>query len=253
MKRIFVLLLTLLLSLALFTTAFAASSAEFVRDGAELLSEGEENELSARLKSVSETYGAQITVVTLPTLDGENVGVYANTYYDEENLGYGEDRAGVLLLVSMENPRECYILGNGFAATAVDDYTIECILDVIVPDLTAENYAASFQNFADECAYYLDMEVNGVPFDPIGTLGFSLIVGLVIGLVYTLSLKGQLKSVRGQRHANVYVKNGSMKLTQSGDYFLYRHVTRTERPQNTSSGSSRSGGGGARSGGGRGF
>jgi uncharacterized protein len=55
-------------------------------------------------------------------------------------------------------------------------------------------------------------------------------------------MKGKLRSVRRQNEARQYVKEGSMQLTQSGDYFMYRNVTRTPKPQNNSS--SRSGGGG---------
>ena len=66
-------------------------------------------------------------------------------------------------------------------------------------------------------------------------------------LVVALILKGQLKSVRKQNQANVYVKPGSMQLTTSNDFFLYRTVDRTkkESSSSSSSGSSRNVGGGS--------
>ena len=64
-----------------------------------------------------------------------------------------------------------------------------------------------------------------------------LIVGLAVGVIVALALKAQLKSVRKQRHANVYIKDGNLRLTQQGDFFLYRNVTRREKPQNNSAGS----------------
>ena len=66
-------------------------------------------------------------------------------------------------------------------------------------------------------------------------------VGLVLALIVTSVLKGQLKSVRKQDQANSYVRSGSMQVTLSRDIYLYRHVSRTKRESSNSSGS-RSGG-----------
>ena len=68
----------------------------------------------------------------------------------------------------------------------------------------------------------------------------ALVAGLLIAAIYTASLKGQLKSVQAQRAAASYVKNGSLNVTNSRDFFLYRHVSRTEK---SSSSDSRSGSG----------
>ena len=75
----------------------------------------------------------------------------------------------------------------------------------------------------------------------------ALGIGIVAGVVVAMVLKGQLKSVRKQNQANVYVKPGSMKLTASNDFFLYRTVDRRKKESSSSgsSGSSRSVGGGS--------
>ena len=67
-----------------------------------------------------------------------------------------------------------------------------------------------------------------------------LVIGIVAGLIVAFILKGQLKSVRKQDKANVYVKPGSMQLTLQNDLFLYREVSKTKKE---SSNSSRSGSG----------
>ena len=83
----------------------------------------------------------------------------------------------------------------------------------------------------------------------------AVAVGLIAGLITALVLKGQLKSVKRQNEANLYMKKESLALTQSGDYFMYRNLVRTERPKNNgssgSSGSFRSGGSGRIGGGGK--
>lgn len=249
MKKILSVILAIFLVQALCVTVIAedvmliaSGDSPLLQDMADLLTDGEEAALRHTLQKISDAYGAEICVVTMPQVEG-NVESFANTYYDEAGIGYGEDKAGVLLFVSMD-PRWVNIVGNGFAAEAIGEGEIESILDAITSDLSNGYYAASFQTFAQECDYYLDGHINGFPFKFGMNFLIALVVGLIASLIVTGIWKGQLKSVRKQNEASAYVKTGSMQLTQSGDYFMYRNVTRTVKQQSSSSpGSSRSSGG----------
>ena len=240
--------LLLLLSLLLSVCLCASAAEMLVFDNADLLSQGEEQYLQSRLEQISSQYGAQVLVATVPEVDYGDVDSYINQFYDSMNLGYGQNRDGVLLLVCM-NPRQYRILSNGFAADAITMGDIDAIGDAIVSDLSDGYYADAFDGFAAQCAYYLDGHINGFPFDFGKHLLIALVVGLVIGLIVVLILKGQLKSVHRQNQADVYMKPGSMQLTIRRDLFLYRHVTRRKKPSSGSSGS-RSGGGSRNVGGG---
>jgi len=242
-------------------------------DGADLLTISEEAALGSLLEEISKEVEAQIAVVTADTIDGRDIDGFINEFYDENGYGYGTDRSGVLLLVCMDT-REYHMLSNGEAGDAITAYEIDQIGDAIVPELSEGNYAVAFEAYAEECRYYIDRYQNdsydeypeeypgdyreeyeqSAAFDVQFHLIVSLIIGLVVGGIVILVLVGQLKSVRRQDQANAYVRPGSLQLTQSGDYFMYRNVTRTAKPQNTSSGGggSRMGGGGSRhTGGGR--
>ena len=212
-----------------------------VMDGADLLSDSEEAALAKKLESISHQYEAQIVVATVASVNGMDVNDYLENTYDSLKMGYGEDRNGVLLLVCMD-PREYRILSNGFAGEAITVDDIASIGDVIKPDLSDGDYAEAFAGFADECVYYLDGYINGFPFDFGGNLVICLLIGIAVGVIVALILKGQLKTVRAQNQANVYVKQGSMQLTVCNDMFLYRNVTRTQRQSSSSSGSSGSSG-----------
>ena len=217
-------------------------------DEADLLTDSEEAALMGKLAAVSTGYEAQIVVVTIASMDGGNIDTYVDYVYDSMGFGYGENYDGVLLLVCLD-PREYRILSNGFAGVAIDPDDISKISDEIVGDLSDGDYAGAFNQFADECAYYLDGHINGFPFNAGKSLAISLIVGVVIGLIVAFVLKGQLKSVHSQSRAQEYVKNGSMHVNLSNDMFLYRTVTRTKKQSSSSSGS----GGTARSKGGGSF
>jgi len=162
------------------------------------------------------------------------------------NMGCGKNRDGVLLLVCMD-PREYRILSNGYAGDAIGMDQIDAISEAIVSDLSDGDYADAFIAFADNCAYYLDGYLNGFPFNAGKNLVIALIIGIVAGVIVAIVLKNQLKSVRQQKQANIYIKSGSMQLTTSRDLFLYREVSRTRKQSSNSSGSgsSRNVGGGS--------
>lgn len=248
------LLLCVSLAVSLSTGAAAMNLADerFIYDDADLLTGSEEAALAQKLMEVSHNYDAQIVIATIASTDGGDVDSFVDYLYDTMGFGYSEQHDGVLLLVCMD-PREYRILSNGYAGVAINPDDISYIGDEIVYYLSGGDYAGAFDEFVDECAYYLDGYLNGFPFDAGATLVTSLITGIVTGLIVVLVLKGQLKTVRRQSRAGDYVKEGSMSVNVRNDIFLYRNVTRTAKPKNDSSGSSRSSGGSARSKGGGSF
>lgn len=218
-----------------------------VWDEAELLNETEVAQLNSKLESISKKYKAEIRVVTLSSMDGGDIDEFLEYLYDESGFGYGENHDGVLLVVCMD-PREYRILSNGFAGEAITSGDIDAIGEAFKSDLRGGNYADAFDTFADKCEYYLDGHINGFPFNTGKNLLICLGIGLVVALIVTGIWKNQLKSVRKQSAANAYVKAGTMQITQSGDFFMYRNVTKTQKQSSSSSGSSgssRSTGGGS--------
>lgn len=244
-RKLISLLLVLILSVSLAMGVCAAET--HLYDEADLLADWEEVQLAEKLANISAQYNAQIIIATVNSTGQVDTDTYLEYFYDSNHFGYGPNRDGVLLLISMEY-REYRILSNGYAGVAIDPYTIELIGDAIVNDLSYGDYAAAFDEFADQCAYYLDGYMNGYPFDAGQNFLICLVIGLVIGLITVFALKGQLKSVRKQNQANSYIKSGSMNLTACHDIFLYRNVSRSRKANNNSSGSrsgsSRSTGGG---------
>lgn len=100
-------------------------------------------------------------------------------------------------------------------------------------------------NYTDYTDYYNRVINPTTPMErAVEWLPYMLGGGLLIGLVYALSLKSKLKIAKFKRGADQYVIPNSLNLTDSRDIYLYQTVTRT-KIQTTSSGS-----GGSRSGGG---
>ena len=245
-KRILAILISLLLILSTSASVFASerSSERFVYDNANLLSGDEESNVSDRLEELSQRYNTEIVIVTVDYLGGQSINSYINNFYDDNNLGYGESRDGVLLVVCM-GIREFRILSNGKAADRISLDDIDSISDSITPYLSDGAYENAFLEFADLCADQLGFNI-------LKHILISVVIGLVIGLIVALILKAQLRSVRKRDTAHEYIRPGSVNIRRIGDFFLYSNVTKTRRQSSSSgSGGSSSGGGSRNVGGGR--
>lgn len=254
MKRMIWIFLALILCLSVAVPVLAAGSplgmgmAVYPRlvDNADLLTGGEEGELLELLDEISLRQQLDVVVVTTDTLYGKSPMAYADDFFDDNAYGFGPDRDGILLLVSMED-RDWWISTSGFGITALTDAGIEHISDLFLSDLSDGFYADAFRVYARQCDAFITQARTGDPYDvhnmprepfePGLTFVMCLFFGFLIGLIVSLILRGQLKSVRKQSAAAVYIKRGSLRLTQADEFFLYSNVTKT-RKANTSGGSS---------------
>lgn len=246
-NKIFTFLFTLLLCMTTIMPVFADNGPSRLIDDADLLTSREEASLQSKLDNISEKHQMDVVVVTVNSLEGKSPRDYADDFYDYNGYGYGEEKDGVLLLVSMEN-RDWYITTTGYGITAITDAGLDYISDEFLTDLSDGNYADAFETYAELCDDFIEQARTGEPYDvgnlPKGSFNIvkmliiSLVIGLVVAFVVTGVMRGQLKTVRRQAGAESYMKNGSLKVTENRDFFLYRHVDRKAKPKNNGSGGS---------------
>lgn len=224
-------------------SAFPVSAAEDllrIADMADLLSDSEEAELSDLLDEISERQQVDVVVVTVDSMEGDTAEVYADDFYDYNGYGFGDERDGVLLLVSMED-RDWHITTRGYGITAVTDAGREYMAEIFLPDLSAGDYAAAFTSFANLCDDFITQAKTEESYedDPVGyfvgSLVMSFVIAFVISLIVTGIMRMQMNSVHSQSRADNYMKPGSMQLTKKNDLFLYKHINRTEKVEDTSS------------------
>lgn len=257
-NRIAAAFLTLVLSVSaavFFVPAVMAEAADDIlriADWAELLSESEEAELSDRLDEISERQKLDIVIVTLESLEGADIVAYADDFFDYNGYGFGEKKDGVIFLMSMEE-RDWCISTSGYGITAFTDAGQEYLSEKMVPYLSDGAYAEAFQIFAGQCDDYITQARAGTPYDvdnipvepfsPLGALIIAVVAGFVVSLIVTGIMRLSLHSVFSQTAADSYMKKDSLRLTKNYDLFLYKNVTRTERPKETSTSTSGSSGG----------
>ena len=245
-QRIRTVFLVFVFFCAFFLFGIPSSAADLPRlvDQADLLTDSEESALSDRLDEISERHQFDVVVVTVDSLEGETAVVYADDFYDYNGYGFGDERDGILLLISMEE-RDWCISTTGYGITAFTDAGQAFISERFVTDLSVGDYAAAFTNFAVLCDAFITQADTGEPydidhlpqepFDLVWNLAVALIIAFVISLIVTGIMRGQLKTVHSQSEADNYIKQGSMHLTRKNDLYLYRHVDRRKKAENNSS------------------
>lgn len=261
MKKILFSLLTVcalltLLAVGVHAEVLRVEGTPLLYDGAGLLSESEASQVLSKLQNVSDKYGIDVAVVTVSSMSeygyyGSSASMnFADDYFDYNGFGRGSERSGLVLLLAMEE-RDWWISTRGSAIRTFTDYGINDYIGErgdVISNFSDGNYAAGFSNYADRAEELLRYEQqNGMPYDydsdrepvkafsPLRVLG-SALTGLLGGLIPVSSMKSQLKSVRGQGGARSYARQDSVAITSANDWFIGRHVSRTPRETERSSG-----------------
>ena len=254
LHSLFAALAALVLAAALAVPAFAVEGgfADLyyrMNDSANVLTEDEDNELEDALEELSLRQNFDVVIATIESLesvDYDNMEQYADDLYDFCQFGYGADRDGVLLLVSVGD-RKWHISTCGYGITAFTDAGIQYLGEQMTPDMADGDYAAAFRTFVQWSDAYIDAARSGRPYDvknlprePLSPmyLFLALGIGLVLAWVIVGVMKSRLRSVAFQENAASYVREGSMNLTNQRELFLYRDVHRTEHVEEKDSDSS---------------
>ena len=245
-KKVFALCIALLSVITMTFGVIAAEDYYRLQDLTEypLLTEAENAEIMAMLDEVSERQGVDIAILTVDAAEeGLTVEEDATEWY--EYLGYDKD--GVMLYISMEE-RDWYYLTSGYGITAITDAGIDYISERFLTYLSDGDYVNAFKTYITLTDEFITQAKTGEPYD-VGnmpkepySLGMSLVISIAIGFIASLIItgiwKGQLKSVAQETRAANYMKPGSLNVTDSRDFFLYRHVDRREKAENDDGGSS---------------
>lgn len=224
-----------------------ANSLPKVVDMAGLISQDELQDLDTRCDSVGEQYGLDVVIVTDTNSSISSAMEEADDYFDYNGYGIGDDRSGVLLYINMST-RDYWISTRGYGITVFTDDGINYIGDQISAELSDGNYYQALSSFVDLCEDFACQAQTGRPytssnlpkgpFPAIPYLIISVSIGCLAALIYSLKLKGELKSVAPQNSAVDYISQGSVNVRDAGSIFLYRNVARTERVQSSSGSSS---------------
>lgn len=237
--------LTLLLSLA----AQASASAGYVQDAAGLLTAEEQTQLEESCAAAAQNYGCGIYIVTVQdyTDYGSSVENAAEAIYAGLDLGVGEGRNGILLLLSMAE-RDYDLAAYGEQAHySFTDYGKERLAGSFLDDFREDDWYGGFADFVYEAARYLEGAEEGTPVDLPGAvqtersfgqkLPVIILVPCGLSLIVCLILRAQMKTAKRQTQAREYLAGDGVNMRIRRD--LYTHSTQTVQviPKNNNSNS----------------
>ena len=239
MKRF---LSVLFILLALAAPALAENR---VHDNAGLFTAEQISAWESWIEQIMAQENFDVVLVTENSIGSYSPQDYAADFYDYGGYGYGENHDGILLLLVVGGGvgnRDFYVLGTGRGEVVFSQYVMYDMEDDILPALKRSDFVSALDTFLGDVQSHL---VQAHPKSPAQRAGeklpLLLAVGLGVGLITSLVMKAQMRTVRRKQDAMSYVRQNSFQLTRSQDIYLYTTTTRHRIVESSPRGS---GGGG---------
>ena len=229
---------------------------QYVFDISDLLTYEEWAELEARAADISKRQhcGVYFALVDDYTVIADDV--YEATYqiYHELELGSGEDRDGIIVLLSMDNRKYAMFVYGEYAEYAFDTYGQDELEGRFLGFFGYDDWYGGITHYLDACDEFLTTADAGDPVRLSYWENFweyfpavAVLACLPTGSICIWLMRG-MKSVRQKKEANAYLTEGGLHLTQQYDQYTHTTETRTKIQEESSSGGStcsESGGGGS--------
>lgn len=239
-----------------FAVSAAAIQAQlnYVTDEAGIFSASELTALENRAAEISEKYHFGVYIITLPDYrdytTSSSVETCAMELYDDNDLGWDSDRAGTMLLLSMEERDYELDFYSSRADRIFTEAGRDRMEDRFLRYFRQDDFYGGFREYLNTCEECLLAAEEGHPVgegesrysdqDEKPSPALALIPGGLAALLVGIFTSAPMRSARQQRDANQYVQ-GRLNLRRRSDMFLNRTVTR--RPRNTDPGNSHGSGG----------
>ena len=248
MKKKITLSLLLALCLVLSLGGAALASGEmavpYVTDAAGLLTQDEVLALEAQAEQIAEDYGCAPYILVV-----ENYRDYEDTtdifeagmnLYERWELGYGPEKNGLLLILSMAERDYALVTYGSVTHRAFTDYGQDALYEQFLDNFRNDDWAGGFRDYLDGCAWLLEQARNGTPYDvntaPKGFNPLILVIPLVLALAVCLVLTAQMKTAKRKTEAGDYMVQGGAEMRVVQDIFTHRTVTRQVIQQNENKG-----------------
>lgn len=237
------LLVTVLLLLLLPVTANA--SFNHVADAAGILTEQQRMDLEQRAAAISRKYEFGVYILTVPDYRAtghEEIYDSCVWLFEQNNLGLGEDRAGVTLMLSMSGRDYALDFNSDRGKYVFPEAARDDMEEGFLSHFRGNDFYGGFENYLDFCEKALAAAEAG---EPLGApkRGFRLwmvIPGLVAAALTAAFLMVPMRTASVSHDANAYVVPKSLDLSRYSDMFLNR--TEHRQPRQTQSSSHHSSG-----------
>lgn len=251
MKRLLALIVAMLL-----VPCMALASSRVI-DDAGLFSQSEIAQMEELIAAIQDTYQMDVVVLTSYDAKKNDTQDFADLYYENHAYGIGEDDAGLLYLIDMNNRVPC-ISTTGAMADYITDSRLEELFDCSYDQLRSGQYGQStltllrhLEGFLragrQEGSFRYDRDtgkrLSGVynPLTGTETL-VALLAGLAVAFIMYRAVTSRY-SLKGGTYRYNLAENASCKLTRNDETFLRQTVSVVRHDSNSGGGGGGSHGG----------
>lgn len=172
----------------------------YVTDRADILQPQTKTQLEALCTELEQKTGAQMAVVTVKSLDGNDVQTYANNLYKQFGIGSKKDDRGVMLLVAPNDRKYWTEVGYGLEPVITDARAGDAGR-LLVPYFRKGDFSGGIAATAWQLAKYVaddkDVTLTGMPqIRPVrqqdnafGGSGIWILLAIILG-IFVLSRSG---------------------------------------------------------------
>ena len=168
-RRYFAILLMAALLVSCFAVSALATQAQlnYVTDEAGLFTDTERGTLESRAQEISERYNFGVYIITLPDYrdytTSSSVETCAMELYDDNTLGWGSDRAGTMLLLSMQERDFDLDFYSSRANRIFTEVGRDRMEDRFIPYFRNDNFYGGYMEYLNTCEEYLQAAEEGHP------------------------------------------------------------------------------------------
>ncbi|MGE8207058.1 TPM domain-containing protein [Heyndrickxia sp. NPDC080065] len=162
----------------------------YVQDFSKVLSVDEKNELITLGRQLEDQTKAQIAVLTIPTLEGQDIASYANRAFRKYQLGDKKLNNGVLLLLATKDQEIRIEVGYGLEGALPDGKVGRILNNYALPYLKENKTNAAIVNTYKELLnvvaneYHLDNIAQPKPYKESQTiLSYWKVILITIGII----------------------------------------------------------------------
>jgi len=188
-KKILLLIIMLLTSLSIVKALKVedVKITNYANDYSNVLSDEVKEYINDKGKQLEEKNGAQIVVVTIPSLEGDSLETFANDLFNYVGIGNKEQNNGLLILLVTKDRKLRVEVGDGLEGCLNDGkvgryedaYMMDYLRDSNWNDAIKNGYDAFFNEIVKE--YGLDLETADLP--ELSYVNEGLSPGLIIFII----------------------------------------------------------------------
>ena len=194
-----------LTSLAFLMTLFVVSSGAAldvpylsgrVMDSAGLLSPSKAEQLADQLQLLEEETGAQVAVLTIPSLEGDSLEDFSLRVVETWKLGRADVDDGVLILVARDDRKMRIEVGYGLEGALTDAQSGRIIDRVMAPRFRAGDFDGGVEGAVEAVSAAIRGEELILPEPQAKQTGFDP-AGLIVFFIFGLPFIGAALSTKG--------------------------------------------------------